>query len=69
MKKNNRLFALCMAVIWCIVFAAPRLELVRKAGKQYAETGMIDEALLAEIGSPMIPEETYVAIVNGEVQP
>ncbi|MBO4879321.1 MAG: hypothetical protein J5544_03605, partial [Clostridia bacterium] len=42
----------------------PRLALVRKAGKQYAETGSIDEALLAEICSPMIPEETYAAIVN-----
>ena len=48
------------------VVTVPRLELVRKAGRQYAETGAIDEALLAEIGSPMIPEETYAAIVNGE---
>ena len=43
---------------------APRLSLVRQAGKQYAETGNIDEALLAEIGSPMIPEEIYAQIVN-----
>ena len=42
----------------------PRLELLRQAGKQYAERGRIDEALLAEIGSPMIPEETYAQIVN-----
>jgi len=46
----------------------PRLELVKQAGKKYAETGEIDAALLAEIGSPMIPEETYSAIVNGSVQ-
>ena len=45
----------------------PRLELVKRAGKKYAESGEIDEALLAEIGSPMIPEETYAAIVNGGV--
>jgi multimeric flavodoxin WrbA len=45
----------------------PRLELVKRAGKQYAESGEIDEALLAEIGSPMIPEEIYAAIVNGGV--
>ena len=44
---------------------APRLALVRQAGKQYARTGAVDAALLAEIGSPMIPEETYAAIVNG----
>lgn len=45
----------------------PRLELVKKAGKQYAENGSIDEALLNEICSPMIPEETYAAIVNSGV--
>lgn len=45
----------------------PRLELVREAGKQYAETGEIEETLLQTICSPMIPEETYAAIVNGGV--
>ena len=49
------------------VVTAPRLELVRKAGRQYAETGAIDAALLTEICSPMIPEETYAKIVNGNV--
>ena len=45
----------------------PRLALVRQAGRQYAETGTVDAALLAQICSPMIPEETYAAIVNGGV--
>lgn len=45
----------------------PRLASVRTAGRQYAETGTIDRDLLEEIGSPMIPEETYAAIVNGGV--
>lgn len=45
----------------------PRLELVKKAGHQYAETGVIEEMLLAEICSPMIPEETYAKIVNSSV--
>ena len=49
------------------VVTVPRLELVKKAGRQYAETGVIDAALLSEIGSPMIPEETYARIVNGGV--
>ena len=49
------------------VVTEPRLRLVRQAGKQYAETGRIDETLLTEIGSPMIPEEQYAAIVNGGV--
>ena len=47
------------------VATEPRLRLVRQAGKQYAETGEIDAVLLAEISSPMIPEEQYAAIVNG----
>lgn len=47
------------------VVTVPRLELVKQAGRQYAETGEIDAGLLAEIGSPMIPEETYAKIVNG----
>ncbi|MBR0081894.1 MAG: flavodoxin family protein [Clostridia bacterium] len=43
----------------------PRLALVRQAGKQYAETETVDDALLSKIGSPMIPEEVYASIVNG----
>ena len=50
------------------VVAEPRLALVHQAGKQYAQTGRIDEALIAEIGSPMIPEEQYAAIVNGGLE-
>ena len=46
---------------------APRLELVKQAGKQYAETGEIDVKLLAEICSPMIPEDVYAEICNREL--
>ena len=46
----------------------PRLALLREAGRAYAETGAIPEALMHEIGSPMIPEEVYVSIVNGGKQ-
>ena len=49
------------------IVTEPRLELVKQEGKQYAETSEIDAALLSEIGSPMIPEEQYAAIVNGGV--
>ncbi len=45
----------------------PRLELARRAGRQYATEGRIDDALLAELNSPMIPEEQYAAIVNSGV--
>ncbi len=30
------------------------------------KTGEIAEELLAQIGSPMIPEDVYAATVNGE---
>ena len=43
----------------------PRLALLRQAGKAFAGIGAVPEDLLAEIGSPMIPEEVYAAIVNG----
>ena len=46
----------------------PRLELIRDAGRQYAENDAIDGALLDRIMSPMIPEEQYAAIVNGSVR-
>lgn len=49
------------------VATVPRLGLVRKAGRQYAESGRTDEALLAESGAPMIPEEAYARIVNGSM--
>ncbi len=49
------------------IVTGPRLALARRAGKQYAEEGEIEAALLAEIASPMIPEEQYAAIVNSGV--
>ena len=44
---------------------APRLAKIKEAGKQYAEKGEITPELMAEICSPMIPEEVYAQIVNG----
>ena len=49
------------------VVTGPRLALIRQAGRQYAEKGEIETALLAELSSPMIPEEQYAAIVNSGV--
>ena len=43
----------------------PRLNLIRKAGAQYAGSGRIDDELMKQISSPMIPEEVYAKIVNG----
>lgn len=44
----------------------PRLSLLRRAGRQYAEHGKIEPELLEQICSPMIPEDIYAKIVNGE---
>ena len=46
----------------------PRLDKVREAGRQYAASGEIRPDLLAEICSPMIPDDVYAAIVNGTVK-
>jgi hypothetical protein len=48
-----------------IAVTAPRLEKVKEAGRQYAKFGIINGSLIEEISSPMISEETYAAIVNG----
>ncbi len=48
------------------VVTGPRLELVKEAGRQYAEDGVIAPELLSAICSPMIPEEVYARIVNGQ---
>ncbi|MGM9615134.1 MAG: flavodoxin family protein [Oscillospiraceae bacterium] len=48
------------------VVTGPRLALVREAGRQYAQNGTMDSALLAQIGTPMIPEEEYARIANGQ---
>ena len=49
------------------VVTKPRLALIRQAGSQYAGTGEIDASLLAQIQSPMIPEEMYAKIGNSGV--
>lgn len=43
----------------------PRLNLVREAGRHYAQSGTIPAELLAQISSPMISEDEYARIVNG----
>lgn len=45
----------------------PRLELIRQAGNQYAKTGKIEAELMAKITLPMIPEDEYAKIANGEM--
>ena len=49
------------------IVTKPRLEHIKEAAKQYAEKGNIDDALMTEICSPMIPENEYAKIVNSSV--
>ncbi|MBE6828238.1 MAG: flavodoxin family protein [Ruminococcaceae bacterium] len=49
------------------VVTVPRLELIKKAGKEFAEKNSIYDTLMSEICSPMIPEEQYAQIVNAGV--
>ncbi|MBQ7203751.1 MAG: flavodoxin family protein [Eubacterium sp.] len=49
------------------IVTKPRLELVKRAGEQFAKNGEIEAALLSEIGTPMIPDEQYAQIVNSSV--
>lgn len=49
------------------VVTEPRLNLVKEAGLEYAQNGTVNSALLNEICSPMIPEEEYAKVANGEM--
>lgn len=47
------------------ILTEPKLALVEKAGREYAENGSLSLATLTEVCLPMIPEEEYAEIVNG----
>ena len=49
------------------IVTAPRLEKIKEAGRQFAENYAVSDDLMAEITSPMFPEEQYAGIVNGTV--
>ena len=53
----------CCCALW---LSARRMSATSMWGRQYAEKGEIDAALLAQIGTPMIPENMYARIANGE---
>lgn len=44
----------------------PFLELVKQAGREYAERGAVTAETLEKLAVPMIPDEVYASIVNGE---
>lgn len=43
----------------------PYLELVKQAGREYAENGAITAGTMEKLAVPMIPDEVYASIVNG----
>ncbi|MCR5731395.1 MAG: flavodoxin family protein [Sphaerochaetaceae bacterium] len=49
------------------IVTLPKLEEIRRAGREYAEKQMVSPSLIDEIKKPMILEEQYAAIVNGSV--
>lgn len=44
----------------------PFLEIVRRAGREYAQNGEISDETMKRLSVPMISEELYVRIANGE---
>lgn len=44
----------------------PLLEKVAAAGREFAETGILRRETVETLSQPMIPEEVYAAICNGE---
>lgn len=44
----------------------PFLEIVRRAGREYAMNGKIAASTMAKLNTPMIPEEAYARIANGD---
>lgn len=45
----------------------PKLQHVKEAGRQYAQQGELSEEMIEQVRLPMIPEEIYAQIVNGQV--
>ena len=43
----------------------PFLEVMRQAGREYARDGKIEAETMKKLSTPMIPEEVYAQIVNG----
>ena len=46
------------------VVTGPFLEVMRQAGREYAQSGSITPETMEKLDTPMIPEEVYISIVN-----
>lgn len=45
----------------------PFLKLMESAGAEYAQNGALSEETMKKLSTPMIPEEVYASIVNGQM--
>lgn len=46
----------------------PFLEVIRQAGREYAKVGKIEADTMKKLNTPMIPEDVYAKIVNGNAK-
>ena len=46
----------------------PYLEIIKQAGQEYAKSGFVSADTMNKLAVPMIPDEAYAAIVNGQKQ-
>ena len=46
----------------------PFLEVMRQAGREYTNDGKISDVTMSKLNIPMIPEEVYAEIVNGNAK-
>lgn len=49
------------------IVTKPFLELVKQAGREYAKDGCVSDELMKKLALPMIPDDEYAAICNGNV--
>ncbi len=48
-----------------VVVTTPFLEIVKQAGHEYALNGTVSDEIMEKLSIPMIPEDVYAAICNG----
>ena len=46
----------------------PFLEVMRQAGREYTNDGKISDDTMSKLNIPMIPEEVYSEIANGNAK-
>lgn len=47
------------------MLTAPLLEMMRQAGREYAQAGAVSAETMQKLHVPMMPQEAYAQMVNG----